>query len=473
MKRLQHRDVILHFGGVDSYGNFVGRVEHPSGSIAEVLLGMGLARMVDRSLDAVEPKYIHTMRAAENSAKDKRLRLWRDWAPPSVSGESAFEGTVCEVPSGDTVVVAVEKGTPAAPRLEHRRVTLASLRAPRMGRRGEGMEPYAMQARELLRSALIGQQVLVTIDYVRSPADGAVGLAAKERRCGTVLLKSAPRGKAEPAQDLVNKGYCTVVRHRPDESRASSYDALLIAEQEAKKAGKGVHGSGSGPVYTCTDISARSSLMRDELPFLQRERWMNAVVEYVMAGGRFKVRVPDRKCEMVLALAGVRCPRTARAGGGKGADGSSVSARDGEPFGEAAAEYCKMVLTHRDVSISVEDADQRGTALGTLKFQLNGSEVNIGTDLLQRGFARFVPRGAPSGLAGEYEAAEATARTARKGLWEEEAEEAEAEEEVRTTETVTRMTVAEVVDGTTVMMQADGDRARLDRVQDYMQQLLE
>lgn len=205
MKRLTHRDVTVHFGGVDSYGNFVGRVEHPKGDIADVLLKMGLARMVDRSLDAVEPKRILSMRAAENFAKDRRLRLWKGWAPAAVSGEQAFEGTVSEVPSGDTVVVTVEKGTPSAPRLEHRRVTLASIRAPRMGRRGEGMEPYAMQARELLRTALIGQQVLVTIDYVRQPAEGAVGLAARERRCGTIVLKSAPRDRAEPAIELVSE----------------------------------------------------------------------------------------------------------------------------------------------------------------------------------------------------------------------------------------------------------------------------
>jgi len=206
MKRMLNRDVVLHFGAVDSYGNFMGRVEYPEGNISEVLLGMGLARMVDRSLDAVEPKYIHSMRAAENRAKSDRLRLWKGWAPATVSGESAFEGTVSEVPSGDTVVVTVEKGTPSAPEVEHRRVTLASIRAPRMGRRGgEGMEPYAMQARELLRVALIGQQVLVTVDYVREPAEGAKGLAARERRCATVVLKAAPRSKAEPAIDLVSE----------------------------------------------------------------------------------------------------------------------------------------------------------------------------------------------------------------------------------------------------------------------------
>lgn len=268
------------------------------------------------------------------------------------------------------------------------------------------------------------------------------------------------------------------MRHRADENKASSYDSLMIAEQEAKKASRGVHGKRNsdgtvaGPVYTSTDISARANLMRDELPFLQRERSMAAVVEYVMAGGRFKVRVPERKCEMVLALAGVRCPRTARSSG-RGSDGAALPARDGEPFGDVASEYCKNVLTHRDVTISVEDADQRGTALGTLIFDLNGKEVNIGTDLLQRGLARFIPRGAPGSLSAEYEAAQESARSARRGLWEEEEEEAEAEEEVRTTETVTRMTVSEVVDGVNVMMQADGDRSRLDRVQDYMQQLLE
>ena len=42
---------------------------------------------------------------------------------------------------------------------------------------------------------------------------------------------------------LVSKGLATVVRYRQDDDqRASDYDALLVAEQKAKAAQKGLHG---------------------------------------------------------------------------------------------------------------------------------------------------------------------------------------------------------------------------------------
>ena len=40
-----------------------------------------------------------------------------------------------------------------------RRITLSSIRAPRVGRRDEKPEPFALEARELLRSILIGEPV--------------------------------------------------------------------------------------------------------------------------------------------------------------------------------------------------------------------------------------------------------------------------------------------------------------------------
>ena len=42
-----------------------------------------------------------------------------------------------------------------------RRVKLLSVQAPKMGRRGEDPAPYAREAREFLRSRLIGEMVRV------------------------------------------------------------------------------------------------------------------------------------------------------------------------------------------------------------------------------------------------------------------------------------------------------------------------
>lgn len=61
-----------------------------------------------------------------------------------------FTGKVVEVVSGDCLVVK-----DSASGVE-RRVNLSSLRAPRMGRKGERPETYATEAKEFLRQRLIG-----------------------------------------------------------------------------------------------------------------------------------------------------------------------------------------------------------------------------------------------------------------------------------------------------------------------------
>lgn len=78
---------------------------------------------------------------------------------------------VVEVVSGDCVVVAddsVPYGDPAA----ERRVNLSSIRCPKIGnpRRDEKPAPYAREAKEFLRTRLIGRQVmeLLFIDLLKS-----------------------------------------------------------------------------------------------------------------------------------------------------------------------------------------------------------------------------------------------------------------------------------------------------------------
>ena len=62
-----------------------------------------------------------------------------------------FTGVVCEVVSGDCIVVR------DAANKQERRVNLSSIRAPRMGRKGEKPEDWATEAKEFLRQRLIGE----------------------------------------------------------------------------------------------------------------------------------------------------------------------------------------------------------------------------------------------------------------------------------------------------------------------------
>lgn len=67
------------------------------------LVKVGLARVVDWSSQVCD--HAPALRAAERAAKEKRLRLWKDYVPPLLGSDSSeFVGRVVEVVSGDTLV---------------------------------------------------------------------------------------------------------------------------------------------------------------------------------------------------------------------------------------------------------------------------------------------------------------------------------------------------------------------------------
>ena len=69
-------------------------------------------------------------------------------------------GQVVEVVSGDCIIVADDAAPYGSPSAECR-VNLSSIRAPRMGnaRRDEKPDNFAREAKEFLRTRLIGKQV--------------------------------------------------------------------------------------------------------------------------------------------------------------------------------------------------------------------------------------------------------------------------------------------------------------------------
>lgn len=75
-----------------------------------------------------------------------------------------------------------------------------------------------------MRKKLIGKTVRVSIDFVRPPEGGF-----EERECATVRYGGS---NANIAEQLVEKGLASVVRHRrDDEDRSPDYDKLMAAEQ--------------------------------------------------------------------------------------------------------------------------------------------------------------------------------------------------------------------------------------------------
>ena len=318
-----------------------------SGNIAEALLREGFAKCVDWSMTTVTggPE---KLRAAERLAKQKKLRLWVDYKPPSskVSDKDReFTGKVIEVVNGDALVILKNDNTT-------QKIFLASIRPPRLDDKEQKSQsggkifrplfdiPWLFEAREFLRKKLIGQKVSINVDYVQ-PAQNNY----PEKTCCTVKINDV-----NVAEAMVAKGLATVVRYRQDDDqRAACYDDLLAAEAKAIKGNKGLHDKKEKPVHRINDVSDPAKA-KPYLSFLKRVGRVDAVPEFVASGSRMRVFVPRETCLITFLLAGITCPRASRV-----APGGVGGIIDGEPFGAEALQFTKSLVLQKEVQIEVSE----------------------------------------------------------------------------------------------------------------------
>ncbi|XP_076334684.1 staphylococcal nuclease domain-containing protein 1-like isoform X2 [Tachypleus tridentatus] len=374
--RLLQREVEVILESVSNQ-NFLGSILHPNGNIAELLLKEGFARCVDWSITVVTGGP-DKLRAAERSAKESRLRIWRDYTPsgPTIdSKDKEFSGKVVEVVNADSLVIKLSNGSVM-------KVFLSSIRPPRLSEekqneiqkdnKGRTFRPlydipYMYEAREFLRKKLIGKKVNVCKDYIQ-PASNSF----PEKICCTVTV-----GGQNVAEALISKGLATVIRYRQDDDqRSTHYDELLAAEMKAQKSGKGLHSKKETPVHRVVDLSGDLSKSKQFFPFLQRAGRMEGMVEFVASGSRLRIFVSRENCLITFLLGGINCPRGPRPGPG----GVML---EGEPWGEEAHRFTKELCHQREVEIEVETMDKAGNFIGWLWID----NTNLSVALVQEGLA--------------------------------------------------------------------------------------
>jgi len=205
---------------------FIGTVLHPAGNVAEHLVAAGLARVVDWHAGMLASTGgMERLRVAEKTAKERRVCLYAHLPAAAAANGNGngsangsnkiFDATVIRVWSGDQIsVVEKESG-------KERRLQLSSTRGPKLSDPKQAF--YANEAREFLRKKLIGKNVKVSIDFVR-PREGEY----EERECATMRYGGQNTNIAE---QLIDKGLASIVRHRrDDEDRSPDYDKLMAAE---------------------------------------------------------------------------------------------------------------------------------------------------------------------------------------------------------------------------------------------------
>lgn len=337
------------------------------------------------------------LRQAEKSAKEKKLRLWRDFVAKKVdTNATEFDATVTRIVTGDTIIVKTKAG-------DEKKLQLASVKqaprgtgtsAPNSKSRDVKEVGYQFEAREFLRKKLIGKQVHITIDYHKPAQDG---FEAKD--CATIIASNH-----NIAEQLIVRGLATAVRHRKDDdNRSHCYDQLLVAEKKAEEEKKGIHSPKEQPVVRIVDASENAAKSRQFLTFLKRSGKVHAVVDFVANGSRLFVWVPKENCRLTFVLSGVRAPRVGRTATDKS-----------EPFGQEALDFVSQKCLQHDVEIEIENVDKVGSFVGSLF--VNGE--NLAVSLLSRGLANIHEYSADeSHYVNQLYGAERDAKTEKKGIW--------------------------------------------------------
>jgi len=407
--RLLQRDVEVILES-SSNNNFVGSVLHPAGNIAEGLLKEGMAKCVDWSISKVTggpEKY----RAAEKMAKDRKVRLWKNYTSTTSTisdKDKEFTGKVVEIVNGDALVVKAGKA--------FKKIHIASIRPPRLeDKDGEGNRtrqkgfrplydiPFMYEAREFLRKKLIGHNVQVTVDYIQ-PARPSQGGEPDypEKTCCTVVI-----GGVNVAEALVSKGLATVVRYAADnDQRSSRYDELLQAEDKAIKTLKGLHDKKNVPKHKVNDMTGNLTKCKTFFPSLQRAGKLQGVVEFVASGSRFRVYIPRETCILTFLLGGINCARSTRTM-------PSGEVQKGDAFGDECLLHVKEMIMQREVDIEVESMDKAGNFIGYMWVD----NTNLSVHLVQEGFASMHFTADKAAYGNMIKNAEDSAKGAKKRVW--------------------------------------------------------
>lgn len=382
--RLHQRKVTTQLIGVTPQNQLIGIVLHPMGNIAKFLLEEGLARANDQHVTLLGNDMAQ-LRQAEKTASNSGKGVFAGATASVSSGPVEADLTVVRILNAETVFLRPRSG-------DERKVTLSSIRQPKPSDAKQNL--FGAEAKEFLRKKLIGKHVKVTIDGKKPPSEGF-----EEREVATVLVN----GK-NVALTLVEAGYASVIRHRRDDpDRSPDYDQLLLAEEAAQKEEKGMWSEKTPAAKQYQDYSENLQKAKMEASVLQRRKKVPAVVDFVRAGSRFVILIPQENAKLTFVLSGIRTPKPARNPGDTA-----------DPFGQEAYDFANRRCMQRDVTISVETTDNVGGFIGTMYV---GGE-NFARALVEEGLAEVHQYSAEkAGNANELNAAEKKAKEGRKGIW--------------------------------------------------------
>lgn len=378
-ERILHRDVKIILESVQNERNKILNAtvihEGQNCNIGELLVREGYASC-NMLLQGVHDE--KKLREAEKKAQNEKKGKWQNFVPKKPPKERA--AIVLEVINGDALMIRYLGET------KDEKIFLSSIRPPKneqapvenkSGGRNKPLYevPWLFEAREFLRTRLIGKKVNVSEDFIQPTRENYL-----EKKCCTVSV-----GQENIAEALVSKGLATCVRYREDEENKSPYyEKLRQAEEKAQKSLVGVWANEKDiPIHRVIDAS--TDLIRAKCTFssLKRLTSIEGVVEFVASGSRYRVYIDRESCLITFLLGGISCPRASRPAGP--ASGKPTERLPSEEFGEEALDHVKKLVLQRNVELKVESMDKRGGIIGWMFL----NNVNISVELVEQGFAEL------------------------------------------------------------------------------------
>jgi staphylococcal nuclease domain-containing protein 1 len=325
----------------------------------------------------MSPGDVPPLRIAENTAKRSNIGVFENYTPPTLTGASEFMGTVVEVMSGDTLLI-LPSGELYDNESKLKKVSLASVRAPRAGneKTGKEDEPYSAECKDRLRVLTVGKLAKVNIHYEKEIPIGQN--KTEKRQFGTISVGK----KDDVGEVLISEGLATTQRHRDDDEKSIRYDDLVAAESIAKAANKGVHSSAEYKKKSVNDLSDPKKA-KTYASSLQRAGLTKAVVDYCFNGSRFKLFVPSENCYIMFALSNIRCPQPSPIPGAS----NRGQAKAAEPFGDNSKRHSRLNVMQRTVEISCTGVTQGGVMTGDLFVGSGAQRRDFSIELVASGLA--------------------------------------------------------------------------------------
>ncbi|KAG2293229.1 hypothetical protein Bca52824_039898 [Brassica carinata] len=349
------------------------------------------------------------MHVLASKKKNKKIM-----ASVAASENQWFKGRVKAVTSGDCLVITALTHNRAGPPPE-KTITLSSLMAPKLARRGGGIdEPFAWESREFLRKLCIGKEVTFKVDYKVEAIAG--------REFGSVYLANENLAKL-----VVQNGWAKVREpgQQNKDKVSPCISELLQLEELAKQEGLGrwskVPGAAEASVRNLPPSAVGDSGNFDAMGLLAASKGkpMEAIVEQVRDGSTIRVYLLPEYQFVQVFVAGLQAPSMGRrstqetvvetdAASAPNGDASveprgpltsaqrlaasAVSSVEvsSDPFAVEAKYFTELRVLNRDVRIVLEGVDKFNNLIGSVYYSVGEEVKDLGLELVENGLAKYV-----------------------------------------------------------------------------------